>query len=290
MKRQSISVPPEARTPRHHPGFTLIELLVVVAIIAILASLLLPTLARAKKASHLAACTSNLRQMGVSIQVYTVDHEDDMPLISERYWGAPIQRGLMGGGHGWTMHGVLLAHTDIPMDAFRCPADRRDYELTESNFYTGGPGIAWTETQFDYAANCVGHGMRNRRLPWSLPITSPNPGLDLKQSAIPNPSDIFMVWDAHIPLWTISNGWAQLRGHGGSGMIIQPIRVDLIPQGTPHYDTTYRHAELMRMDDGRLARLGDKGPNVVLADGHVEKRINLSGGPWNDDNFNLPVN
>ena len=68
------------------------------------------------------------------------------------------------------------------------------------------------------------------------------------------------------------------------------LRKHLIPEGSPHYDTTYRHAEVIRLDDGRLARLGDKGPNVVLADGHVEKRINLSGGPWNDDNFNLPVN
>ena len=77
-------------------GFTLIELLVVVAIIAILANLLLPTLGRAKRQSHLAGCSSNLKQMGVSMQVYTVDYDDDMPLIFERYWGAPPQRGLVG--------------------------------------------------------------------------------------------------------------------------------------------------------------------------------------------------
>ena len=259
-------------------GFTLIELLVVVAIIAILASLLLPTLARAKKASYLAGCTSNLRQMGVSIQVYTVDHDDDMPLIYERYFSAPTQRGLVGGGHGWTMHGMLLAHTDIPMKAFRCPADRRDYELTEKSFYNIGPGIAWQEIPFDYAANCVGHHMTNRRLPWSVPPTSPNPGGDLKQSAIPNPSEIFMVWDGHIPIWTIGPGWRR-----------RPTTVNFIIEGTPHFDTTYRHAELVRLEDGTRARRSDKGPNVVLADGHVERRIHFGGGPWSDDNFNLPA-
>ena len=139
---QCISVTPSYPVIRHHTkpsAFTLIELLVVVAIIAILASLLLPTLAWAEKSSSPATCTSNLRQIGVSIQVYAMDHEDDMPLIFERYFVAPLQPGLVGGGRGWTMHGILLKYTDIPMRVFRCPADRRSYELTKKSFYNIGP-------------------------------------------------------------------------------------------------------------------------------------------------------
>jgi prepilin-type N-terminal cleavage/methylation domain-containing protein len=57
-------------------GFTLIELLVVVAIIAILASMLLPVLAQGKEAGRRARCKSNLRELGLAIVMYCHDNED----------------------------------------------------------------------------------------------------------------------------------------------------------------------------------------------------------------------
>jgi prepilin-type N-terminal cleavage/methylation domain-containing protein len=73
-------------------GFTLIELLVVIAIIALLASMLLPALGRAKQRAQGIRCISNLRQLGVAVSLYVTEFNGrvqvDAPLDPEITWGS----------------------------------------------------------------------------------------------------------------------------------------------------------------------------------------------------------
>jgi prepilin-type N-terminal cleavage/methylation domain-containing protein/prepilin-type processing-associated H-X9-DG protein len=112
-------------------GFTLTEMLVVLAITGALAGIGYPVTRSFIAKSREAACLGNLRSLGVALQTYLQEHNDQMPELAtgraSRTEDLPV------------LETVLLPYLEAP-DAFRCPADKVQFEKSGSSYL-------WNSTQ-----------------------------------------------------------------------------------------------------------------------------------------------
>jgi prepilin-type processing-associated H-X9-DG protein/prepilin-type N-terminal cleavage/methylation domain-containing protein len=258
------------RTERNPGGFTLIELFVVIAIIAILAAMLLPSLGKAKDKGKMAVCASNQRQLALAAQLYALDNNE---------WLNPLQDvrpGPDGTPCETTYRVVLWQYVGRAPGIFDCPAERVAVYadgISPSDAALGGfaldPGTDWSHL-YGFPSpyevwNASGIGVAGAH--WIPMRNDPNP--DARVSTMPFGRPKNQGYYEGLHQTTEMSAPAKLIwfGDGGSGTALWSDDNWWIKDVVPGAEDDPGFNRILQEDYG--CRRHSEKANYAFADGHV---------------------
>ncbi|MGE3312625.1 MAG: type II secretion system protein, partial [Limisphaerales bacterium] len=193
MNLPKLNATPSPIPGRGNAGFTLIELLVVIAIIAILASMLLPALSKAKGKAQQTACLNNLKQIGLATKLYAGDFEDYLPPIQAR-----LPQG--GGESSWRAH--LYPYLGNTARIYDCPTEKEEVYANAKPAGVNRKASPWVLGQFTPGEIDIPSGLGAVNVHWMFGGAQPPFGRPVgyennlcRESVIDAPSLLLLVGD-----------------------------------------------------------------------------------------------